>query len=58
VSLNHENTDSGWIPRERFSDALMWPGERAGFAELCAEILDDGPAKKYLRIDQTTHGLT
>ena len=57
VTLNHESTEFRWKPRSEFSSALMWPGERAAFGELCAEILDDGPAKPFLRIDKTTHGI-
>ncbi|CAN5542470.1 NUDIX domain-containing protein [soil metagenome] len=51
VRLNHEHTDFRWVPRDQMESAVMWPGERAAFRELCREILDNGPAKPYLKID-------
>lgn len=51
VKLNPEHTDFRWLSRNVFAGQLMWPGERDAFAELCREILDDGPAKKHLRIE-------
>jgi dATP pyrophosphohydrolase len=50
VVLNEEHDAFRWVPRERIDADFLWPGERAQLAELCREILDDGPAKKYLRI--------
>lgn len=50
VRLNPEHTDHRWLDRNVFAGQLMWPGEREAFAEVCREILDDGPAKKHLRI--------
>jgi dATP pyrophosphohydrolase len=51
VILNHEHTDFRWVSRDRMESAVMWPGERAALRELCCEILDNGPAKAYLKID-------
>jgi 8-oxo-dGTP pyrophosphatase MutT (NUDIX family) len=52
VTLNAEHDASRWVPRQRVDAEFMWPGERAQLAELCREILDEGPAKRYLRIDR------
>ena len=51
VKLNHEHTDFRWVPRGEMESRIMWPGERAAFVELCREILDNGPAKAYLKIE-------
>jgi len=48
--LNAEHDDFRWIDRSRIDREFLWPGERAQLAELCREILDNGPAKPYLRI--------
>jgi dATP pyrophosphohydrolase len=50
ITLNEEHDAVRWVPRERISADFLWPGERNQLAELCREILDDGPAKPYLRI--------
>jgi dATP pyrophosphohydrolase len=50
VKLNDEHSDFRWEPRNELESKLMWPAERVAFAELCREILDDGPAKPYLHI--------
>ncbi len=50
VVLNHENIAFRWLGRQEMASALMWPGERTAFTELCREILDDGPAKPFLRL--------
>jgi dATP pyrophosphohydrolase len=55
VCINDEHTAYRWVPREQMESHLMWPGERAAFAELCREILDNGPAKEYLRIKLDSH---
>jgi len=51
VILNHEHTDFRWVPRAEIESRTMWPGERAALKEVCAEILDNGPAKPYLKIE-------
>ena len=51
ATLNPEHDAVRWVPRQRINEDFMWPGERAQLAELCREILDDGPARRYLRID-------
>jgi dATP pyrophosphohydrolase len=50
VVLDAEHDAFRWVGRERIDADFLWPGERAQLAELCREILDDGPAKLYLRI--------
>jgi dATP pyrophosphohydrolase len=51
ITLNDEHTDFRWVPRSEIESRIMWPGERAALKELCCEILDDGPAKPYLKIE-------
>jgi len=50
VVLNAEHDAFRWTDRARIDADFMWPGERAQLAEVCREILDNGPAKTYLRI--------
>jgi dATP pyrophosphohydrolase len=50
VRTNFENDEHAWIPRSEVEARLMWPSDKEAFAEVCREILDDGPAKPYLRI--------
>lgn len=51
VILNDEHTAYRWLTPNSFAGQLMWPGERDAFAEVVREILNDGPAKKFLKID-------
>ena len=50
VVLNEEHDAHRWTPRAHIDSDFLWPGERAQLAELCREILDDGPAKPHLRV--------
>jgi dATP pyrophosphohydrolase len=50
VTLNEEHDDHRWIPRDRAMTDFLWPGERRQVEELAREILDEGPARGYLRI--------
>ena len=50
IALNAEHDAFRWIDRSEIDREFLWPGERAQLAELCREILDNGPAKSYLRI--------
>jgi dATP pyrophosphohydrolase len=50
VVLNDEHDAYRWVERSRIADEVLWPGERVQLAEVCREILDDGPAKRHLRI--------
>lgn len=50
VVLNEEHDDIRWVQRDLLNQNFIWPGERAQLAELCREVLDNGPAKPYLRI--------
>ena len=51
VTLNTEHTEVRWVARARVSEAFMWATDRASIEALCHDILDDGPAKPYLRMD-------
>jgi dATP pyrophosphohydrolase len=51
VVLNDEHDAIRWVPRDRIDVDFLWPGERNQLAELCREVLDNGPAKPYLRIN-------
>ncbi|HEY2589230.1 MAG TPA: NUDIX domain-containing protein [Tepidisphaeraceae bacterium] len=51
VTLNAEHDAFRWTDRSRIDRDFLWPGERAQLAEVCREILDNGPAKAYLRIE-------
>jgi len=50
VVLNEEHDEYRWLPRETAASHFMWPSERPLLAEVCAEILDDGPTKQFLRL--------
>jgi dATP pyrophosphohydrolase len=50
IKLNEEHDESRWIARSRIDQDFLWPGERRQARELAREILDNGPAKSYLRI--------
>jgi dATP pyrophosphohydrolase len=50
ITINDEHDAMRWVPRSDIDRQFIWPGERAQLAELCREILDNGPAKGYLRI--------
>ncbi|MDB5333823.1 MAG: hydrolase, family protein [Phycisphaerales bacterium] len=51
VTLNEEHDAWRWTARDEIDRKFIWPGERAQLAELCREVLDNGPAKAYLRIE-------
>ena len=50
MTLNEEHDAFRWIQRPHLDREFLWPGERNQLGELCREILDEGPAKRYLRI--------
>jgi dATP pyrophosphohydrolase len=50
IKVNEEHDESRWIDRSRIDQDFLWPGERRQARELAREILDNGPAKSYLRI--------
>src|ERR1700761_2950302 len=50
IVLNDAHDAMRWIDRSRIEDDFLWPGERNQLRELSREILDNGPAKTYLRI--------
>jgi dATP pyrophosphohydrolase len=51
IVLDHEHDAYRWVSRDQIVDEVLWPGERIQVTELCRAILDNGPAKKHLRID-------
>ena len=51
ITLNEEHDAFRWLTREQYLTHLLWPGERLACAELYREILDNGPAKPFLRIN-------
>ncbi len=50
VSLDSENTDCEWMPREQVRARLMWASDQVSFDEVCRVVLDNGPTKAYQRI--------
>lgn len=50
ITLNDEHQACRWVDRSAIASHLLWAGDRRVAAELCREILDDGPAKPYLKI--------
>lgn len=50
ITINDEHDAMRWVSRDENNEKFIWPGERAQLAELCREVLDNGPAKIYLRI--------
>lgn len=51
VTLDAEHDAHRWVPRSAIANEVLWPGERDHLAELFREILDDGPAMRYLRLE-------
>jgi 8-oxo-dGTP pyrophosphatase MutT (NUDIX family) len=49
--LNDEHTAVRWVPRDAAVEGFMWATDRETAAEICRDVLDAGPAKRYLRID-------
>src|SRR3954452_10256127 len=56
IQLNEEHDAIRWVGRAAINDSFLWPGERAQLAEACREILDNGPAKPFLRLSLTGNG--
>jgi len=51
VRLDDENRACAWHSRDELPRRLMWPSDREAFNYMCTEILDNGAAKPYLRIE-------
>ena len=51
VRLNAEHDAVRWVPRAEIAAATMWASEKLATDDLCRNILDNGPAKPYLRIE-------
>jgi dATP pyrophosphohydrolase len=54
--LNEEHDAFRWTPRARIALETLWPSERAVLSDVIREILDNGPAKSYLRIQLPNGG--
>jgi dATP pyrophosphohydrolase len=50
VKLNGEHDAYRWVPRDKITDAVMWPGEREALKEIFREILGNGLSKPFLRL--------
>jgi dATP pyrophosphohydrolase len=50
IVLNDEHDAQRWVPRSRIETDFLWPGERSQLREICREIMDNGPAKGYLKV--------
>jgi ADP-ribose pyrophosphatase YjhB (NUDIX family) len=50
VRLNEEHDAFRWTPRSRIESETLWPSERAVLGDVIREILDNGRAKPYLRV--------
>jgi dATP pyrophosphohydrolase len=51
VVLNEEHQEFRWLGRKHAAALFTWPGDRRAVREICDEILDDGPAREFLRIE-------
>jgi dATP pyrophosphohydrolase len=51
VILNNEHDAARWVPRASIEAATMWASEQLALVDLCRNILDDGPAKPFLRLE-------
>jgi len=50
ITLNEEHDAIRWIGRNDLDASFLWPGERTQLLEACREILDDGPARRFLQL--------
>ena len=51
VALNEEHDAHRWVSRNDIDSRIMWSSELRLLADLKRTILDDGPAKPFLRIE-------
>jgi dihydroneopterin triphosphate diphosphatase len=51
AQLNNEHDDFRWIAREQIERHTMWSSELQLLSDLRRTILDNGPAKLFLKID-------
>jgi 8-oxo-dGTP pyrophosphatase MutT (NUDIX family) len=51
VILSDEHDAFRWISEKDIDANFMWPGDRRAIEEAIREILHNGPAKEYLRIN-------
>ena len=51
VRLNSEHDEYRWVHREHALRDSMWASERQVLTDVFHDILDDGVAKPYLRVD-------
>lgn len=50
VVLNDEHSAFRWVARCEVIEAFMWASDHAAIESVCADILDNSPAKPYLKI--------
>jgi dATP pyrophosphohydrolase len=50
VILDEEHDQYRWIPRDRAAEQFFWTADRRAVAEICLTLLDNAPAKPFLRI--------
>ncbi len=50
VRLNAEHDAHRWIARPQIADQTMWESERSALTDLFRNVLDDGPAKPFIRM--------
>ncbi len=51
VVLDEEHDQYRWIGRDRAAEEFFWSGDRRAVAEICITLLDNAPAKAFLRIE-------
>jgi dATP pyrophosphohydrolase len=51
VILNEEHDQYRWISRDRAAERFFWSADRRAVAEICVTLLDNAPAKAFLRIE-------
>lgn len=51
VTLNPEHADYRWIDSRVAEAGFLWPTQQATVREIIREIVAEGPAKPYLRIE-------
>lgn len=53
LQLNGEHDAARWVPRSQIESVTMWASELPALADICRNILDNGPARPHLRLDIT-----
>lgn len=50
ITLDQEHDQYRWIPRDHAAGQFFWSADKRAVAEICLTILDNSPAKAFLRI--------